>query len=116
LRLGGELLGVVFGVRTQGVKGALLLGVTRLAALMPEVLDVIGVFKIAVALVAAGMGRDEIARVGEAEAAPSRLSWTARSEIFLHDCLGNTLHMAIPPTSRNTLDTRKYGSDPGPGN
>ena len=51
----GELLVVMFGVRTQGVKGEQPLGVTGSAALIQEFFDVIGVFKVAMALVTAGM-------------------------------------------------------------
>ncbi len=57
---GAELLVVGFGLRTEGVEAQQPLGVAGAAALVEEFLDVIGVLEVAVALVAAGMGGDEI--------------------------------------------------------
>ena len=65
---GGELLVVMLGVRTQGVKGEQPFGVAGAASLVQEFLDVVGIFKVAVALVTAWMQGDEVVRVVKAEA------------------------------------------------
>ena len=65
---GGELLIVVFGLRAEGIKGEQPLGVASAAALVEDVLDVIGVFEVAVALVTARVGGDEVVCVIETEA------------------------------------------------
>ena len=59
---------VVFGAGTERVEAQEPLGVAGAAALVEEFLDVIGVLEVAVALVAAGMGGDEVVGVVEAEA------------------------------------------------
>lgn len=66
-RAGGELPVVVFGVGTQGVKAQEPLGIPGAAALVQEFFDVLGVFKIAVTIVAAGMGGHQIVGMVEAE-------------------------------------------------
>ena len=65
---GGELLVIVFGVWADGVEGEQPFGVASAAALVEEFFDVVGVFEVAVALVAAGVGGDELVGVIEAEA------------------------------------------------
>jgi hypothetical protein len=66
---GGELLVVGFGPGTEGVEGQEPFGVAGTAALVEEFFDVVGVLEVAVALVAAGVGGDEVVGVIEAEAA-----------------------------------------------
>ena len=65
---GFELLVIELGLRAEGVEGEQPFGVPGAAALFEEFLDVVGVFEVAVALVAAGVGGDEVVGVIEAEA------------------------------------------------
>jgi hypothetical protein len=63
----GELLMIVFGAGTDGIEGEQPFGVSGATTLVEELLDVIGVFEVAVTLVAAGMGGNELLGVIEAE-------------------------------------------------
>ena len=69
---GCELLVIVFGLRTEGIKGHQPLGVPGTVSLGEDVFDVIRVFEVAVALVAARMGGDEVVGVIEADALGER--------------------------------------------
>ena len=69
---GAQLLVVVLCLRAQGVKGEQPLGVARPSALVEEFAHVIGVFKIAVPLVTAGMRRHHVVVMVEAEAVGER--------------------------------------------
>ena len=64
---GLELLVIELGVRAERVEGEQPFGVASAATLVEEFLDVVGVFEVAVALVAAGVGGDEVVGVIEAE-------------------------------------------------
>ena len=65
---GAELVVVGFGAGTEGVEGEEPFGVAGAVALGEQFFDVVGVFEVAVALVAAEVGGDEVVGMIEAEA------------------------------------------------
>ena len=67
------MLVIELGVRAERVEGEQPFGVASAATLVEEFLDVVGVFEVAVALVAAGVGGDELVSVIEAEAVGQRV-------------------------------------------
>ena len=64
---------IELGVRAERVEGEQPFGVASAAALVEEFLDVVRVFEVAVALVAAGVGGDELVGMIEAEAVRQRV-------------------------------------------
>ena len=56
----GELVVVFFGAGAERVEAQQELGVAGLAALVEELFYVVGIFEVAMALVAAGMSRNQV--------------------------------------------------------
>jgi len=102
---GGELLMIGFGVGTEGVEGEEPFGVFGAAALIEEFFDVIGVFEVAVALVAAGVGGDEVVGVIEAEAVGEGVE----GELLGGVTMGNGVAVGIQD------DAAAVGDSNGPG-
>ena len=77
----GELAVVVFSAGAQGVEAQQELGVAGFAALVEELLYVIGIFEVPVPLVAAGMSGNQIGPVIDAEPVGEEFEGEARGSV-----------------------------------